>query len=268
MRKIILRWFVVAQFIGLGLINQAATISAKEETLQGTFTLVKGKVLLQKKKEKIWRTVELYLPVQVSDRIKTEKKSEAEVTFDDGTVLRIEPKTVITVEKAIINQKTKKKLFGLGLSSGRALTNVKKLVHPKSKFEFITPTAVIAVRGTEFVVDARKTGIDTKVAVFEGRVGVSGKVKKPEEILVKSEQETVIKKGKDPFPPSPLSKEFLRYRKQVVTKFEKRVARYRARLDKIKQERTKKMEQQKKKSLERMEEMRRKFEEKQKLYEE
>lgn len=260
MQKKILRSVWLVLICGL----TASFAFAKETELRGTFTLVKGKVFMQRAKEKTWRKVELYMPVGPSDRIKAEKKSEAEITFDDGTVLRIEPKTLISVEQAIIDRKTKKKLARLGLSSGRALTNVKKLVHPKSKFEFTTPTAVIAVRGTEFVVDAER--LVTDVAVFAGEVGVSSATATGE-VLVKEDYQTSVRRGEVPFPPSRLTKEFLRYRKQVVTKFEKRVARYRARLDKIKNERTKKIKEMKKESIERMEELRKRFEEKKQKFE-
>lgn len=55
--------------------------------------------------------------------------------------------------------------------NGTLMTNVKKLVDEKSSFEFETPTATAAIRGTILGLDVTKD--KTLVKVYEGTVTVS-----------------------------------------------------------------------------------------------
>jgi len=96
--------------------------------------------------------------------IKTEEKSKVELLLFDGTKIVISEKSEVelsklTPQERIIQQK-----------SGKARFKVSKL-QEGAKFETITPTAVISVRGTEFSVFV-KEDLSTEVKVFEGIVNV------------------------------------------------------------------------------------------------
>lgn len=96
--------------------------------------------------------------------IKTERKSKATLLLYDGTKIVISEKTevllaTLTDSEKVIEQK-----------SGKTRFKVSKL-QQGSKFEIITPTAVMSVRGTEFSVLV-KEDLTTEVKVFEGLVVV------------------------------------------------------------------------------------------------
>ena len=65
--------------------------------------------------------------------------------------------------------------FSLELFLGKVITKIKKKLGEEPSFRLGTPTAVITVRGTEFMTDVDKKG-KTSVYVYEGVVEVAGLV--------------------------------------------------------------------------------------------
>jgi hypothetical protein len=65
-----------------------------------------------------------------------------------------------------------------------------------------TPSAVLAVRGTEYGIEVEKDG-DTSVAVFEGIVEVSDPRGVGEPVRVQAGNSTRVRKGKAPSRPKP-----------------------------------------------------------------
>lgn len=68
-------------------------------TLAGALKPVKGTVKLKSESEASFQTVTKQVTLKVGDTIMTEANSAAEVTFDDGTALRIEPNTQLVITK-------------------------------------------------------------------------------------------------------------------------------------------------------------------------
>jgi len=66
----------------------------------------------------------------------------------------------------------------------------------------VTPSAVLAVRGTEYGVEVEKDG-DTSVVVFEGTVEVRNQTGTGDVVRVQAGQSTRIRKGRPPNAPSP-----------------------------------------------------------------
>jgi len=64
-----------------------------------------------------------------------------------------------------------------------------------------TPSAILAVRGTDYGVDVEKDG-DTSVVVFEGTVEIQDRAGLGEPVLVGAGQSTRIRKGRPPNPPT------------------------------------------------------------------
>ena len=64
-----------------------------------------------------------------------------------------------------------------------------------------TPSAVLAVRGTDFGVEVKKNG-RTSVVVFEGTVEVQDPISDGEVVRVQAGQSTWIRKGRAPSPPT------------------------------------------------------------------
>lgn len=68
-------------------------------TLAGVLKPDKGTVKLKSESEASFQTVTKQVTLKVGDTIMTEANSVAEVTFDDGTALRIEPNTQLVITK-------------------------------------------------------------------------------------------------------------------------------------------------------------------------
>ena len=236
-------------FVLCGIILSAFSVisSGKEQILVGSFTTVKGKVTVQRGGEEKWEKAGADMPVYPGDKVKTEAKSEAELILDDGSMLRIEEKTLIEIVDSKIEEGTEegKKSFLINLGLGKVLNNLKKLIHKESRYNIKTQTAVAGVRGTEFSVESQKD--KTEVAVFEGEVDVSAPIISGQSVRVSQDQQTLVEKGKAPLTPQALSKKSRLYRENIVAKFRQRVEQNRLRLEEIRNRRQVKIEAMKKK---------------------
>jgi len=96
--------------------------------------------------------------------IKTDEKSKVELLLFDGTKIIVSEKTEIILSKVTPQEKV------IQQKTGKARFKVSKL-QEGAKFETITPTAIMSVRGTEFSVFV-KEDLSTEVKVFEGIVNV------------------------------------------------------------------------------------------------
>lgn len=127
--------------------------------------------VLAKKSRKGKKVKRILLPafVQTSlrpgDEVRTHARSRAEVRLGDGVLVRLKENTVFKVERL----KSKKDVpsISLRLLTGKILLKVAKL-GSGSRVRVRTPTAVVAVRGTMFVVDAQAA--KTEIKVLEGTV--------------------------------------------------------------------------------------------------
>ncbi|OGR46227.1 MAG: hypothetical protein A2X34_03110 [Elusimicrobia bacterium GWC2_51_8] len=94
------------------------------------------------------------------DELRTARASTLEIYMDDGSRVKVAPMSAFKVTTE------NKETVSLGLYFGRVRSWVKKF---SKKFEVRTPSAVCAVRGTDFTVSADGDG-NTTVEVQEGSV--------------------------------------------------------------------------------------------------
>ncbi|MBF0198991.1 MAG: FecR domain-containing protein, partial [Planctomycetes bacterium] len=124
-------------------------------------------------------------PIQIEkdllhrDRIKTDTNSMVLIGVYDGTELTVSPKTKMTLTRKDIK---KHKNINLQLLSGTIRCKVKTLGQ-KESFVIKTPSAVVGVRGTDFITSySMEDGLE--VTVLEGKVEITalkeiqGKVRK------------------------------------------------------------------------------------------
>jgi len=128
------------------LVPQGSGVEARRDSLSA-WTKVGGKVRLETGAE-----------------VRTDGQSKAGVFFSDGSVFLLDKGSVFGVED------TSKKKAGFSLKLGRLKARVSGYF--ASKFAVRTPTAVCAVRGTEFDIEVGKEG-NTEMNVSEGLVEVS-----------------------------------------------------------------------------------------------
>lgn len=85
-------------------------------------------------------------------------------------VFRIKGSGTFTID-SLLNPKSKKE-WKVHLTKGKFYANVARAIKDDESFETITPTSVVGVRGTHFVVEAETDG-SSKVLVTEGKTAVS-----------------------------------------------------------------------------------------------
>lgn len=124
---------------------------------------VRGEVELKKAGSSEWTRVERdqdKTPLKPGDEMRTARASTVEVYMDDGSKVKLAPLSAFKMSAE------DKETVSLGLYFGRVRSWVKKF---SKKFEVRTPSAVCAVRGTDFMVSADADG-NSRVEVYEGSV--------------------------------------------------------------------------------------------------
>lgn len=181
------------------------TQGAERDNFSATLVEYWGEVLIQKPGEELWLPVDTDIPIEQGDRIKTGNNAYVEILVDDGSLLQLEENSAITLTELSVDHKTKRIASRMFLWFGRLLSNIKKFTHKRSRFEVYTPTAVVGVRGTEFVVEAVDSD-QTEVGVFDGEVSVGsvdkdGKLITQYEVRVTKDRQTSVRRNRRPSSP-------------------------------------------------------------------
>jgi len=112
--------------------------------------------------------------VSAGDVIRTKKKGSAQVSFPNSSILDVAPRSELKFVKLDVHLNQ----TAIQLIAGKLHIKVGRLTQPSSTFEVLTPTALIAVLGTEFIVESRngrrKKEMETRVHCVEGYVTVRG----------------------------------------------------------------------------------------------
>ncbi|MFH1540821.1 MAG: FecR family protein [Elusimicrobiota bacterium] len=190
------KWFLVL-FIILSHYHFITPLCGQD--FSGELCEVKGVVEILKDGETEWIPVVSKMPVQLKDRLRTVKNSSCNLELDDGSIIFIDENTEASVE--IFELTSEKHNSKISLWFGKIIANISKLKN--TKMEIHSPTAIVAVRGTEFIVE---TDIQkTDVGVFDGEVDVKNtEGDEIFEVIVKSDEETLVQKGFKPRSPSRL----------------------------------------------------------------
>lgn len=107
--------------------------------------------------------------------VKTGDGARAELTFPDGSVVRVGPGSALKVEAAAFNGKSKEVQVEATLVAGQAWAKVAKLAGDDPKFQVKTNNAVAGVRGTVFRVNVDRDEA-TVVKVYNGAVAVAAPI--------------------------------------------------------------------------------------------
>lgn len=141
--------------------------------------------------------------VFAGDVITVGPASKAVIRFSDGSIVNIDKDTTLAVEQ------TNEKETILKMLLGKLRAKVKKFqakVRASRKFELKTPTAICAVRGTEFSVEVLPEG-KTAIEVYEGFVGARNIQGIGDEVVVYENQRTEVIMDKAPSSPEQLRTE-------------------------------------------------------------
>lgn len=174
--------------------QDAAAPASSEGKWDARVTAVSGDVTVIPADGGEESAAEADMPLEEGDRVVTGDDGEAELSLDGGSLVTVHARSDFKLEK------TDKSGTSFSLAFGSLLAKIQKL--GSQSLQVRTPTAVAAVRGTEFGVEVE--GGDSHVGVFdEGRVEVSGSGGK--EVLTPN-QETSVRGGQAPLKAAPLKR--------------------------------------------------------------
>lgn len=132
-----------------------------------------------------WRQVSKGLPLSEGDKVKTGEKDWCEILFKDGTFVKLEAGSETLVEELKIAPDSR--AYSFNLLRGKTLWMAAKLKAAfKSKFSVRTPSAVCAVRGTDFSIMVSTAG-ETTFGLFEGKIALSAPAGQEKELLAGNE---------------------------------------------------------------------------------
>ena len=104
--------------------------------------------------------------ILANETVKTGANSSATLEFEDGSIIKLNPRSVLTVGKSKTNSE-------VNLMMGSSLAQIAK--QKTGQFKLKTRTATMGVRGTNFFTsygDTKSDELDVRMAVNEGVVAV------------------------------------------------------------------------------------------------
>jgi len=148
--------------------------------------------------EKITQTGAL---LQLGDRIKTGPDSTVAIKFADDSIMTLHADSLIRFDHMSAHGTTGMVDSRLHLIDGRMDTRVTPAVGPGSRFEIHTPSAISAVRGTEYRTAVSAKDNASSIEVLHGKVAVQGAQKQR---LINAGFGTKVAQGKQPIAPRKL----------------------------------------------------------------
>ncbi len=123
----------------------------------GLIKVSKGSVHIQRGADKMPATVGA--GVQASDVIVTGADGSAGITFTDNSLVSVGPGSVFAIDKYAFDSTTHQGEFEGNLKQGRlAAVSGKMVKQSPESMKIRTPSAIMGVRGTEFVVQVDEKG--------------------------------------------------------------------------------------------------------------
>lgn len=135
------------------------------------------------------------------DEIKTLINSRVRVLFKDGTMLNVGPDTRLKIEEYLFSEEKDELIARLKLLFGKMRGTIVR--HRKEvTFEIKSPVAVVAVRGTDFIVTCNKENGETSLFVLDGKVEAKNVMAHVVgTVAVLPGNSTTVRQGEVPTPP-------------------------------------------------------------------
>jgi hypothetical protein len=123
----------------------------------GQIKAATGAVFLERQGQRLPAT--LGMPVLESDTLVTGADGSAGVTFSDNSVLSVGPGSVLAIERYAFDSTTHNGHFDASLKKGTlAVVSGKMVKQSPDAMRVRTPSSIMGVRGTEFVVKVTEPG--------------------------------------------------------------------------------------------------------------
>ncbi len=202
--------FVVLLFVGLVFLPftslMAANLLPRGGTIKDSFApglgapigkilLVQGRAAVVHAKEKDGYRVEKDMPLFKGDTVVTLERSRLRYKLNDDSVLTMASNTRIVLSQSEFS-KDKGRASFLKLDGGKARFLVKKLLKVKrSEFKVKTPTALVGVRGSDFIIKASKSLTEVTTLKHTLLEVLSGAALDKAPTLLSDMQRTTVEKG-------------------------------------------------------------------------
>ncbi len=138
--------------------SHAQTAAAAEPVRAGTFKQVQGEAWVGSPGGQATqrRTPQPGDGLREAERVSTGASGAATIVLKDGTALTVGPNSTVDLSRFQFDSTTQKGNFLLDLLQGsvRVVTGVLAKVNP-DLFKVQTPTSVVGVRGTDFIVETQ-----------------------------------------------------------------------------------------------------------------
>lgn len=123
-----------------------------QNNVAGMVKHVRGAVTIERGSEKLPATVGA--PLQVADKVRTGADGAVGLTLKDHTLLSAGPNSLLSLDKFSFDSTTHDGKMSVGVKKGTVSVATGKIARktPES-VEFHTPTTMLGVRGTEFVIE-------------------------------------------------------------------------------------------------------------------
>ena len=130
----------------------AASVSAAPNNAAGMIKVSKGVVSIQR--EGATLSAPAGAKVYALDKVRTGADGSVGITLKDNTLLSAGPNSLISLEKFSFDSKTHAGAISVRVKKGTLAVATGKIAKqtPES-VEFLTPSSILGVRGTEFVVE-------------------------------------------------------------------------------------------------------------------
>jgi hypothetical protein len=133
--------------VGLG-----CGVSALAAEVAGMVKTSSGQAVIERQGETLPATIGTQ--VQVADRVRTGHDGAVGVTLRDNTLLSAGPNSLVVIDKFAFDSSTLDGRMSVGVRKGTLSVATGKIAKqtPES-VDFHTPTSVLGVRGTEFIIE-------------------------------------------------------------------------------------------------------------------
>lgn len=139
-----------------GLAMMLVAVTAHAENEAGMVKGATGIVTIERGEQKI--AARAGALILVSDRVVTEKNSSVGITLRDGTLLSAGSNSTLNLNKFTFDSTTNAGALDASLKRGTlAVVSGKLSKSSPGSVTYRTPTAILGVRGTEFVIEAGST---------------------------------------------------------------------------------------------------------------
>jgi len=138
-----MRWILMASTLAFVTAASAADV--------GQIKTASGSVQLERGGQRL--PVRVGTPVQQGDKVLTGADGAAGITFTDNSLLSVGPNSVLGIDRYVFDSTTHAGKFDASLSKGTLAVISGKIVKQSPEAMRVrTPSSIMGVRGTEFVV--------------------------------------------------------------------------------------------------------------------